>query len=69
MTTPNLHHNLIQQLSELMDSVWRYEHFYKNDAEGCEKCRTLWEELHKRHEEDIKVLKDHLADHAKTGDW
>ncbi len=69
MTTPNLHHNLIQQISELMDSVWRYEYFYKKDAEGCEKCRTLWEDLHKRHEEDIQVLKDHLADHVKAGDW
>lgn len=69
MATPNLHHNLIQQLSELMDSVWRYEHFYKTDAEGCEKCRALWEELHHRHEEDIKTLRDHLAEHVKAGDW
>jgi hypothetical protein len=69
VATPNLHHNLVQQLSELMDSVWRYEHFYKNDAEDCDKCKKLWEELHQRHEEDIKMLKDHLADHVKAGDW
>ncbi|MEX0587321.1 MAG: hypothetical protein WD940_01695 [Patescibacteria group bacterium] len=69
MSTPNLHHNLIQQLSELMDSVWRYEHFYKTDADACPKCKEIWEALHQRHEEDIKSLKDHLADHVKAGDW
>lgn len=52
-----------------MDSVWRYEHFYKTDADACPKCKEIWEALHQRHEEDIKSLKDHLADHVKAGDW
>ncbi|KKW26276.1 MAG: hypothetical protein VF00_C0013G0013, partial [candidate division Kazan bacterium GW2011_GWB1_52_7] len=32
---PNHHHNLIQQISELMDSVWRYD-TYAGDAASCE---------------------------------
>lgn len=69
MPTPNLHHNLIQQLSELMDSTWRYENFYKNDASACPKCVEIWNVLHQRHEEDITNLKSHLAEHVKAGDW
>lgn len=66
---PNLHHNLVQQLSELVDSIWRYEHFYKTDAEGCEACKALWGKLHERHLQDVADLKAHIADHVKMGDW
>ena len=66
---PDLHHNLIQQLSELMDSVWRYEQFYTKDAEGCESCKALWRRLMERHSEDIKALKDEIANHVRAGDW
>ena len=65
----NLHHNLIQQLSELMDSVWRYENFYLNDAASCPRCQKLWEKLKERHYEDIKALKDEISAHVKEGDW
>lgn len=69
MTTPNHHHNLVQQLSELMDSVWRYDRYYKEDSKDCPQCVALWESLHKRHEEDINNLKKHIADHVRQGDW
>ncbi|GMR18942.1 MAG: hypothetical protein BMS9Abin34_064 [Patescibacteria group bacterium] len=69
MAAPNLHHNLIQQISELMDSVWRYEKYYKEDASSCSDCQALWEELQKRHSEDIEHLKSHLAVHLKAKDW
>ena len=65
---PNHHHNLIQQLSELMDSVWRYD-TYSGDAASCEECQALWGKLKERHNEDIAMLKKHIADHAKGGDW
>jgi hypothetical protein len=67
--TANLHHNLIQQLSELMDSVWRYENFYVKDAEGCSRCQALWEKLKERHYEDIKALKEEISAHVAEGDW
>ena len=63
------HHNLIQQLSVLMDSVWRYEKYYKQDAVDCEGCQDLWARMQERHQEDIDLLKDHIADHVKSGDW
>ena len=68
-TMPNLHHNLIQQLSELMDSVWRYENFYMKDAESCPRCQELWKKLEERHSEDIQALKAEIAEHVKAGDW
>ncbi len=52
-----------------MDSVWRYDQFYKEDAGDCAECVKLWGDLHKRHEEDIAALKKHLAEHIKEGDW
>jgi len=68
VATPNHHHNLIQQISELMDSVWRYDQ-YKQDAPDCKECNELWDTLRARHEEDIALLKKHIAEHVKTGDW
>jgi hypothetical protein len=52
-----------------MDSVWRYDKYYKEDSKDCPQCAALWESLHKRHEEDISNLKKHIADHVKQGDW
>lgn len=69
MAEPNYHHNLIQQLSVLMDSTWRYENFYIKDAEDCPRCQELWKRLQKRHAEDIRALKDEIAEHVKAGDW
>lgn len=66
---PNLQHNLIQELSELMDSSWRYENYYKNDASGCPRCQELWGRLEQRHNEDIQALKNEIAEHVKAGDW
>lgn len=51
-----------------MDSVWRYDQ-YKQDAPDCKECNELWDTLHKRHEEDIALLKKQIAEHAQTGDW
>jgi len=65
---PNHHHNLIQQASELMDSVWRYEQ-YKKDSADCEDCRKLWDTLHERHAADVEILKKHIGEHAQSGDW
>ncbi len=68
-TISNLCHNLIQELSELMDSEWRYEHYYKEDAADCPRCQELWKKLEGRHAEDIRALKDEIAEHVKAGDW
>lgn len=68
-TVSNLQHNLIQELSELMDSEWRYENFYKTDAQGCPRCLELWKKLEQRHAEDIQALKAEIAEHVKAGDW
>lgn len=68
-TVPNLLHNLIQELSELMDSEWRYENFYKSDAGGCPRCQELWKRLEGRHAEDIKALKEEIANHVREGSW
>ena len=71
MATPlhDLHHNLVQELSELADSVWRYDKHYTSDARSCSRCQALWEKLTERHSQDVRDLKDEIAAHVKGGDW
>ncbi len=40
----NHNHDLIHQLSEVADSLWRFDEFIKN-AQGCEHCVNLWNQL------------------------
>lgn len=40
----NHNHDLVHQLSENADSIWRYDEYIKN-AEGCEHCLAVWSKL------------------------
>lgn len=61
-------HNLIQQISEKQDSVWRYENHYIKDAEavGCDACVAMykkhWEVDQKDVDELTAELKKHLSE-------
>jgi len=39
------------------------------DAKDCPRCQELWKRLQERHSEDIRALKDEIAEHVKSGDW
>ena len=62
----NYNHDLVQQLSEISDSLWRIEE-YKKNAEGCESCRNLWERIEKDYERHVEELKNEIAKHVKEG--
>ena len=64
----NCNHDLIHQLSECMDSLWRYDEYIKNAREdSCGNCVELWEKMKELTKEQIKLLKKHLEDCIKEG--
>lgn len=62
----NGNHDLIHQLSEDLDSLWRYETYLKNAAD-CKHCLTMWREFKKIDEKKIERLKLEIERHVKEG--
>lgn len=57
-------HDLVHQLSEDLDSLWRYEAYIKN-AEGCGHCSAMWQKCKELDEQKIAMLRDEIARHVK----
>ncbi len=57
-------HDLVQQLSETSDSLWRMED-YKKNSEGCSHCSLNWKNLEKDYNEHVKFLAAEIARHVK----
>ena len=64
----NCQHNLIHQLSETMDSLWRIEQ-YKEDAreENCRDDEEFWEQFKETLEKQVEMLKIQLESTIKEG--
>ncbi|MDD3752369.1 MAG: hypothetical protein PHS16_00240 [Candidatus Colwellbacteria bacterium] len=60
----NYNHDLIQQLSEISDSLWRIEDYIKN-SEGCDSCANMWREMKEDYEKHVEMLKGEIAKHVK----
>lgn len=56
-------HNLIHQLSEISDSLWRIEKHYLDEAKGCDTCLNLWRELHQDYSEHVLKLTEEIKKH------
>jgi hypothetical protein len=58
-------YNLAQQLVQENKTLWRINNHYLEDAEGCDKCKALWEKLKGLKEESMRemteLLKEHLS--------
>lgn len=57
-------HDLVQQLSEVSDSLWRFGQ-YKKASEGCSHCAGLWNKLEAEYENHSKVLTEEIKRHVK----
>ncbi len=57
-------YNLMAQLVEENQSLWRIKKMYKNDAENCEECLEFWKKLENEKEARIsefeKLIQKHL---------
>lgn len=62
-------HNLIQQISEKQDSVWRYENHYIKDAEaaGCDVCVAMYKKHWEADNKDVEELTAELKKHLNEG--
>lgn len=62
----NNDHDLVHQLSEKLDSLWRYDDYIKN-SKDCKECAALWKKLKKSDLEMVGMLKEEIKSHVKSG--
>lgn len=60
----NHNHDLVQQLSEDLDSLWRYKTYLRN-AKGCAACTAMWKNFVKMDEEKARMLRDEISRHVR----
>lgn len=58
-------YNLMAQLTEENQSLWRIKKHYKDDAGDCEVCAGFWEKMEKDKEEHIREISGMLKEHLK----
>jgi hypothetical protein len=61
------HHDydLIHDLSKRLDALWRYDQYIAN-AEGKPAIQALWRDLKRQETENIKQVKQMIAEEIKT---
>lgn len=62
----NHDHDLIHELSNRLDAMWRHDQYLAN-AEGHDKLCEFWRQLKTQDQENIKRLKTLIADEIKQG--
>jgi len=56
-------YNLMAQLTEENQSLWRIKNNYISDASGCDECQEFWKKLVEDKEEHIRDLSELLKKH------
>jgi len=56
-------YNLITQLVEESQSLWRIKNNYHKDVVHCDKCHQVWDMLEKQKEENVKILEELVKNH------
>ena len=56
-------HDLVQQLSEISDSLWRMDQ-YKKASKDCKHCSVLWDKLEAEYENHSKMLTEEIKRHV-----
>lgn len=59
----NHDHDVIHELSNRLDALWRYDQYMANAIEEPE-LRDFWQKMKGQEQENIKQLKEFLAKHA-----
>jgi hypothetical protein len=65
----NTDHDLMQQISEISDSVWRIHNEYIKNAAGDEKVVALWNGLCADYERHLGELAALLKERGNEGKW
>ena len=70
MMVKNCHHNVIHQLSETLDSLWRMEMYIKDaQNENCQDGVIFWQNYKKTLENQVEMLKKQLIKIIKEEDF
>ena len=60
----NHDHDMIHELSKRLDALWRYDQYIAN-AEGDSELQEFWQELKSEEQENVKRLKEFVAEHIE----
>jgi acid phosphatase class B len=58
-------YDLINQLVQESQSLWRIKNTYKTDSMHCDKCLKFWEKMEKTKEANIEELTELIKEHLK----
>jgi len=59
-------HDLVHELSNRLDALWRYDQFIAN-ADGKAKLQETWRRLKRQEQQNIDELKQLVAEEIKAG--
>lgn len=59
-------YNLMAQITEESQSLWRIRNSYMQDAGQCGECREFWEKLAQDKEEHIRDLENLIYEHTQV---
>ena len=62
----NHDHDLIQDLSKRLDALWRYDQYIAN-ADGKPSLQDFWRQLKQQEQQNVKKLKELVAEEIKEG--
>lgn len=60
----NHDHDMVHELSQRIDSLWRYDQYIAN-AEGNKSLANFWTKLKKQERSNITSLKRMIGDHVR----
>ena len=58
-------HDLVHELGKRLDAIWRYDQYVAN-AEDKPKLQELWRDLKRQEEQNVKKLKQFIADEIRS---
>lgn len=53
-------HDLVHELGQRLDSLWRYDQYIAN-AEGKEEIRSYWQDVKAQEQQNIRRLRELIA--------
>ena len=62
----NHDHDLVQDLSKRLDSLWRYDQYIAN-ADGHRELQQMWQDLKQQEQKNVKRLKEAVAREIEQG--
>jgi hypothetical protein len=63
----NYNYDLVQELGELLQGVWRVDEYLKDSGGKCDDCGKIWQDVRKQKEYLIEKIRQELVNHAKDG--